>query len=184
MRKHLVAALAAAISLISLPAVAADNGFYLGASVGQSGVEVDEVVNGFDLDYDAGTTAYKIIAGWRFLDWLAVEGDYIDLGSGEDRVAGDKVEIDVSGVSLSAVGFLPVGPVDLFARVGAVNWDADVSADGVDVGGNTDGTDFTYGAGVQFRVWSLGIRAEYEVFDIEDADNVDLLSLGVTWTFL
>lgn len=184
MRKHVIAGLLAALSLASLPATAADNGIYLGASVGQSGVEVDEVVDGFDFDYDADTTAYKLIAGWRFLDWLAVEGDYIDLGSGEDRIAGDKVEIDVSGVSLSAVGFLPIGPVDLFARVGAVNWDADVSVDGFDAGGSTDGTDLTYGVGVQFRVWSLGIRAEYEIFDISDADNVDLLSLGVTWTFL
>ncbi|MGE5198184.1 MAG: outer membrane beta-barrel protein [Rhodospirillaceae bacterium] len=184
MRKHVIAGLFAAFSLAGLPAVAADNGIYLGASVGQSGVEVDEVVDGFDFDYDASTTAYKIIAGWRFLDWLAVEGNYVDLGSGEDKVSGDKVEIDVSGVSLSAVGFLPVGPVDLFARVGAVNWDADVSVAGFDAGGSADGTDFTYGAGVQFRVWSLGIRAEYEVFDISDADNVDLLSLGVTWTFL
>ena len=65
MRKHVIAGLLAALSLASLPAVAADNGFYLGASVGQSGVEVDEVVDGFDLDYDASTTAYKIIAGWR-----------------------------------------------------------------------------------------------------------------------
>ena len=184
MRKHVIAGLLAALSLANLPAVAADNGIYLGASVGQSGVEVDEVVDGFDFNYDASTTAYKIIAGWRFLDWLAVEGNWVDLGSGEDKVSGDKVKIDVSGVSLSAVGFLPVGPVDLFARVGAVNWDADVSVDGFDAGGGTDGTDFTYGAGVQFRVWSLGIRAEYEVFDIEDADSVDLLSLGVTWTFL
>ena len=32
-------------------------------------------------------TAYKLIAGWRFLDWLAVEGDYVDFGSGEDKVA-------------------------------------------------------------------------------------------------
>ena len=184
MRKHVIAGLVAALSFVSLPAVAADNGFYLGASVGQSGVEVDEVVDGFDFDYDSSATAYKLIAGWRFLDWLAVEGDYVDLGSGEDKIFGDKVEIDVSGVSLSAVGFLPVGPVDLFARVGAVNWDADVSVDGFDAGGSADGTDFTYGAGVQFRVWSLGIRAEYEVFDISDADNVDLFSVGVTWTFL
>ena len=178
MHKHILAALVAALAFAGLPASAADNGIYLGGSVGQSALEID------DFDYDADATGYKIIAGWRFLDWLAVEGNYVDLGSGEDKVSGDKVEIDVSGVSLSAVGFLPVGPVDLFARVGAVNWDADVSVAGFDAGGSADGTDFTYGAGVQFRVWSLGIRAEYEVFDISDADNVDLLSLGVTWTFL
>jgi hypothetical protein len=37
--------------------------------------------------------------------------------------------------------------------------------------------------GAQFRVWSLSLRAEYEVFDIEDVD-VDMISVGVTWTFL
>ena len=47
-----------------------------------------------------------------------------------------------------------------------------------------DGTDLTYGIGAQFRVWSLSIRAEYEQFDIDAADTVDLISLGVTWTFL
>jgi hypothetical protein len=38
--------------------------------------------------------------------------------------------------------------------------------------------------GAQFRVWSLALRAEYERFDISDADEVDMISVGVTWTFL
>ncbi|MCK7513561.1 MAG: hypothetical protein MZV70_62425 [Desulfobacterales bacterium] len=61
-------------------------------------------------------------------------------------------------MSLSAVGFLPVGPVDLFARVGAINWDADLTAPGLGINGSDDGTDLTYGVGAQFRVWSLSLR--------------------------
>jgi hypothetical protein len=176
MRKYLVNGLVAALALTGLPAVAADNGIYLGASVGQSNIQID------DFNYDADSTGYKIIAGWRFLDWLAVEANYLDFGSGDDRISGTKVETDADGISLSAVGFLPVGPVDLFARVGAVDWSADVSSSGLG-SDSDDGTDLTYGVGAQFRVWSLSIRAEYEMFDIEDAD-VDMISLGVTWTFL
>lgn len=176
MRKQILTGLVATLALTTLPAVAADNGIYLGASVGQSGLQVD------DFDYDASATGYKIIAGWRFLDWLAVEGNYVDFGSGDDRVAGTKIETEADGISLSAVGFLPVGPVDLFARVGAVDWSADLSSPGLG-GGSDDGTDLTYGIGAQFRVWSLSIRAEYEMFDISDAD-LDMISLGVTWTFL
>jgi Outer membrane protein beta-barrel domain len=176
MRKYILAGLASAFVLTSLPASAADNGIYLGGSIGQTGVQIDE------FDYDADATSYKVIAGWRFLDWLAVEGNYIDFGSADDRVSGTRLETDLSGVSLSAVGFLPAGPVDLFARVGAVDWSADLSAEGFGRD-SEDGTDFTYGVGAQFRVWSLSIRAEYEIFDLDDAD-VDMLSVGVTWTFL
>jgi len=176
MRKHIIAGLVASLAFASLPAVAADNGVYLGASVGQSGLQID------DFDYDADATGYKIIAGWRFLDWLAVEGNYVDFGSGDDRVAGTKIETEADGISLSAVGFLPVGPVDLFARVGAIDWSADLSSPGLG-SDSDDGTDLTYGIGAQFRVWSLSIRAEYEMFDIDDAD-LDMISVGVTWTFL
>jgi len=179
--KLVVSAVAGALLFAAAPAFAADNGIYLGASVGQAGVSID-TFEGENFDFDADSTAFKAIAGWRFLDWLAVEGNYIDLGSGDDTIDGVKFESDVSGVSLSAVGFLPVGPVDLFARIGAVNWDADFSVPGESF--SDDGTDLTYGVGAQFRVWSLSIRAEYEQFDVDAADTVDLISLGVTWTFL
>lgn len=174
----------AVLGLGSLPATAADNGIYLGASVGQSSTEFDDSIAGEDFSFDASATGFKAIAGWRFLDWVAVEGNYVDLGTGDDRVAGEKIESDINGVSLSAVGFLPLGPVDVFARVGAINWNADVDVPALDVSASDDGTDLTYGVGAQFRVWSLGIRAEYEIFDIDGPDNVDLVSLGVTWTFL
>jgi hypothetical protein len=183
MRKSIIALTASTVlGLAAAPALAVDNGIYLGASVGQAGVSIDESFEGQDFNYDADSTAFKVIAGWRFLDWLSVEGNYVDLGSGDDTIEGVKFESDVSGISLSAVGFLPVGPVDLFARVGAVNWDADFSALGETF--SDDGTDLTYGVGAQFRVWSLSVRAEYEQFDVDAADTVDLISLGVTWTFL
>jgi hypothetical protein len=185
MRNRFVAGVAMAVAgLFSAGTQAADNGIYLGASVGQSGTEYQDNIQGNNLDFDASATGFKAIAGWRFLDWLAIEGNYVDLGSGDDKVLGQQIESDVNGVSLSAVGFVPIGPVDLFARVGAINWNADLKAPGLGVDASDDGTDLTYGIGAQFRVWSLSLRAEYEQFDISDADNVDLISVGVTWTFL
>lgn len=182
MRNRLIAAATALAAMTAFPTFAADNGIYLGASVGQSGVQADDI--GFDGgDFDGDATGFKAIAGWRFVDWLSVEANYVDLGSGDDTVDGEKLEVDASGITLSAVGFLPIGPVDVFARVGAINWDADVTSPSFG-SISDDGTDLTYGVGAQFRVWSLALRAEYEIFDISDADTVDMISLGVTWTFL
>jgi len=175
MRKFPTSTLIASLLLFGLPAGAADNGIYLGGSVGLSSIQDDGI------NYDADATGFKLIAGWRFLDWLSVEGNYVDFGTGDDRVLGERIEASVDGVSLSAVGFLPIGPVDLFARAGAINWNGDIKSSTLGRGSD-DGTDLTYGVGAQFRVWSLSIRAEYEVFDIDNVD-LDMISLGVTWTF-
>jgi hypothetical protein len=172
------------LGLASFSSQAVDNGIYLGAGIGQGGVQFEDRIEGENFDFDASDTAYKLIAGWRFLDWLAVEANYVDLGTADDRIDGVDIAADVSGFSLAALGFLPIGPVDVFAKLGAVNWDAELSAPGTGLSSSDDGTDLMYGAGVQFRVWSLSFRGEYEMFDVADADTVDMISLGVTWTFL
>jgi opacity protein-like surface antigen len=43
-------------------------------------------------------------------------------------------------------------------------------------------TDFAYGAGVQWHVGVLGLRAEYERIDTSGA-NPDMFTFGLTWTF-
>jgi OOP family OmpA-OmpF porin len=178
MRKTIL--FAALLTLPALPAVAADNGFYLGASVGQANLKIDDLTNGqlADDDFDADDTAFKLIAGIRPLDWLGVEAAYVNFGEPEDTVVGQKLKADGDGISAFAVGFLATGPVDLFAKVGLISWDSKISGSFDD-----DGTDLAYGAGAQFRVLGLSIRAEYEKFDISDVD-LDMVSVGVTYTFL
>jgi opacity protein-like surface antigen len=180
MRKAILFA-AALLTLPVLPAVAADNGFYLGGSIGQANVQIDDLKdNAFpDDDFDADDTAFKLIAGIRPLDWLAVEAAYVNFGEPEDRVAGLSLEAEGDGISAFAVGFLPVGPVDLFAKAGIIAWDSKITGAAFD----DDGSDLAYGAGAQFRVLSFSIRAEYEKFDISDVD-VDMISVGLTYTFL
>jgi opacity protein-like surface antigen len=178
MRKAILFA-AALLTLPVLPAVAADNGFYLGGSVGQANLKVDDVTDGISTeDFDADDTAFKLIAGIRPLDWLGVEAAYVNFGEPEDTVLGQKLQADGDGISAFAVGFLPTGPVDLFAKVGLISWDSKISGTFDD-----DGTDLAYGAGAQFRVLGLSVRAEYEKFDISDVD-LDMISIGVTYTFL
>ena len=179
MRKAILFALAL-FALPVLPAVAADNGFYLGGSIGQAGLKIDDLTNGVvaNDDFNADDTAWKLIAGIRPLDWLGVEAAYVNFGKPEDTVLGQKLKAEGDGISAFAVGFLPTGPVDLFAKVGLISWDSKISGSF-----NDDGTDLAYGVGAQFRVLGLSIRAEYEKFDVSDVD-LDMISVGLTYTFL
>jgi opacity protein-like surface antigen len=177
MRKAILFA-AALLTLPMLPAAAADNGFYLGASVGQANLQIDDLANISTADFDGEDTAFKLVAGIRPLDWLAVEAAYVNFGEPDDTVLGLPLEAEGDGISAFAVGFLPTGPVDLFAKAGLISWDSKIGGSFDD-----DGTDLAYGAGLQFRVLGLSIRAEYEKFDISDVD-LDMISIGLTYTFL
>ena len=178
MRKAILFA-AALLTLPVLPAVAADNGFYLGGSVGQANLKIDDLSDGISTaDFDADDTAFKLIAGMRPLDWLGIEAAYVNFGEPEDTVLGQKLKADGDGISAFAIGFLPTGPVDLFAKVGLISWDSKIGGTFDD-----DGTDLAYGVGAQFRVLGLSIRAEYEKYDISDVD-LDMISVGLTYTFL
>ena len=179
MRKYILAATALAATMSATTALAVDNGIYVGASVGESNTDFN--AEGFDFDDSA--TAYKANVGWRILDWGGIEANYVDFGEVEGDFVGEQAEIESDGINFSGLLFLPLGPVDLFARAGFISWDAKARLPEFDLSDSDDGMDFSYGAGAQFRVWSLSLRAEYEVFDISP-DKVDMISVGIMWTFL
>jgi len=159
----LVAALGA-LSLASFApkAAAADNGSYLGA-----GITKTDCGNSLD------DNSFKIIAGFRPLDWLAVEANYLDLGgesNGSDSV-------DSSALTVSGLLIAEFAVIDLYARIGVANWQAD--ADGF----SDDGWEPTLGAGIGAHFGSLGLRAEYEVIDANYFE-AKTISLSFTYTFL
>ena len=174
--------LGAGLALLAGPALAADNGFYLGAGIGQANVQV-EPGEGLP-SFDEGDTGYKLIAGFRPLDWLGAEVNYVDLGAPSGEVSGTDVEIDAKGVSAFGIAFLELPLVDLYGKLGVVRWDASASLPDLGISGEESGTDFAWGAGVQVRFLSLGVRLEYERFEIGDLDESSFLSLSLTYTFL
>jgi opacity protein-like surface antigen len=182
--------------MMSAQAEAADNGIYVGVSIGQAKIEEKDVLE--DLDFDQDDFGYKILIGARPLDWLGLEANYVNFGDHEEDYSFDvlgqtfdtNIKVEGYGIAGYLVGFIPIGPVDIFGKAGLVSWDTTVSSDGVEGFPDTiqelrdDGEDLAYGVGVQFRLLSLGVRAEYEVYDIDGVDDANLLSIGVTYTFL
>lgn len=173
---------ASALLLLSAQTFAADNGIYLGGSLGQAGTEFND--SELDLSFKGHDTGFKVIGGFRPLDFLGFELNYVDLGKPDDTVDSVKIESKAHGISGFAVGFLPLPFMDLFAKVGAVSWNAKVSFPELQESAKENGTDLAYGVGGQVRFGSLAARLEYERFEIEDLDKVDLISVGLTWTFL
>jgi len=145
-------------------------GFYVGASYGNTTIEVDEP--GFS--FDADDPSWKVFAGYRFLKFLGVEGSYVELGSPSDG----SVTIESKGWTAFGVGMLPLGPFGLFAKVGAIAADTDTN-----VAPGESSTDPAYGVGAEFAFSKIAIRAEYELLDIEDTDSVYMISVGAAWRF-
>jgi OmpA-OmpF porin, OOP family len=165
---------------------------YLGGSIGQSDVD-DEITTGLITSgsVDGKDTAFKIFGGYMFNRNFGVEGAYVDLGEvsysgsfGGAPVTGGKVEIN--GFNVSAVGAFPVNEqFSVFGKMGLFIWDADASdtTGGVPFSASADGTDLSFGVGVNYSFTrNLGVRAEWEMFKTDDGDAT-LLSAGVVWKF-
>lgn len=211
-----ITACVAAVLLAAAPGVSAqqaDPRFYVGASLGQSSVDIDGGARTAQLtalgfraastSLDDSDTAGKLFAGVRVLRYFAIEGSYVDLGrtSFTSTVAPDgslKVSTKVTGWGLDAVGILPIGErFGVFAKIGAFRAEskADYSAAGVlrlrnGTSDRKTTTDFKYGVGAEFAVLrNLAIRAEWERFQGLGNDrtggerDADLVSIGIAFRF-
>jgi hypothetical protein len=176
----------AVAALAASPAVVADSGPFIGASIGNATVSADIPDPGFgnDINFDEDDFAWKVYGGFAFdlpLIDLGVELGYFNLGSPSfDSGAGD-LSIDVSGYSAFGLAGVSLGPVGLFLKGGYASWDADIQLDNLK--GSQDGSDPAYGLGLRFTLGSLEVRGEYEVIDVDDVDDVYMASLGLAWRF-
>jgi len=183
--------LLAALLVSACPyARAAEHGFYLGAGVNRS--EIDAVARGPVRTLDFDETAWRAIAGIRPLDFLAAELTYTDLG--EENQWG-QARAEVTTLSASVIGLLPLPFVDIYGKAGIVRWEVDGSAGDQCIGPggpcvlmllvprSDSGRDAIYGAGAQVKLKRMAIRFEYETFDIDDTEGAEVYTVGVTWTF-
>jgi outer membrane immunogenic protein len=181
-RKLLVTIAAALLSSLSISQAGAAGGLYLGGGIGQSGIKDNVSTENFDTD-DA---AWKAFVGYRFkfipiID-LAVEGGYTDFGKPSQSVSGQNVRFKLNGYNAAGLLIFPLGPVDLYGKAGVISWDSDIRTAGATTTGRS-GSDLFYGAGIGFNFGKLGIRAEYERYEIKDVDRVDMFSVSLLFHF-
>lgn len=172
--------------LVSSPAMA-DSGPYIGASIGNTTLEasLQDPIGGGTFLFDESDFSWKIYGGFNF-DLpsinLAVEGGYRSLGGPSAVIATETFGIDLTAWDAYGVAGFDLGPVAVFGKLGLVSWDADLTIAGFDAGSESD-QDTAYGVGASFGLGSFQLRAEYEVFDVSDTDDVYMLSAGFVYTF-
>jgi OmpA-like transmembrane domain. len=198
MNRGLVAATLLALGSAAGVAHAEDanpSGFYVGGGVGQFNVKIDDID---DTDnaiqrLDDDDTAWKAFVGWRFNPYISLEAAYIDFGNpnGHASVAGSSgnYSADLSGFAPYVIGTLPLGPVELFAKVGYYYYDVKLSAN-IDsplspaFRSKKSDEDFLYGGGVGMTFFGhLNARLEYERIDSDLIDDADALWLSGAWRF-
>jgi len=197
MNRGLVAATLLALGSGVGVAQADDNpsGFYVGGGVGQFNVKIDDIddTNNAIERLDDDDTAWKAFVGWRFNPYIALELSYIDFGNPNGRAtasgsSGD-YQVDLSGFAPYIIGTLPLGPVELFGKVGYYFYDVDLKADiddplRPDFDSSSSNEDLVYGVGVGMTFFEhLNARLEYEKIDADRLDDADALWFSGAWRF-
>jgi len=172
--KRLLAASAVTAALAFSAAASAQG--YVGASVGQSKLDLD--CAGLTT-CDTKDTGWKVFGGYMFTPYLGVEGAYLNLGkatgSGTTLVGKTTLTasgtLKASGFGLWGVGAFPIGDGSIFAKVGLASiqnkLDSTGSAGGAFATGSEKATlsDFSFGVGGQYNFMpNFGARIEWERF--------------------
>jgi opacity protein-like surface antigen len=179
------------LTVLALQATGARAGnglFYLGAGATSSKLTDDTVSY---LHTDLNNTSWKAFVGVRPFKWVAMEADYIDLGSGSNFLPGNSfstTHADASAWTAYAVGFLPIPlpVVDFYGKAGIARWKLNSSLSFTSyIPGNSfadstssTGTDFAWGIGVQAHISIVGARLEYEQFNV-NSNAAKVASLSV-----
>jgi hypothetical protein len=167
-------------SLLVLPAAPALAAFYVGGSATTTASEFDTAVDSIDSD-ELGWKAY---AGVDFLDFLGAEVSYRDLGNFSDGVSDGFIDLDLKVIDGSVRAFLPIGPLDLFARGGyaRIAWDGVINLENEVENFNEDDWELFYGVGLELKLGDkLALRAEWEKYDVSESLNT--LSAGLSYRF-
>ena len=164
---------------------------YIGLGLGEHSSGFIWNTNPANLGPTRDETAFKLIGGLRPLELLGVEFEYVDFRKTQSEffvvcaaIVGPcpsfTNSFEAQAISVSAMGFFDVGPVELFGRYGISFWDLDRTEFSAFRAGES-GTDASFGAGIQYNIGRLALRVEYENFELS-RDSRNLVSVGFTYS--
>ncbi len=226
MNRMLGLTVAATLALGASVAQADDTrGFYVGVNVGATKMDIDKNAldaaisavlseSGLDVlsassDTSENDASLGVFAGYRILPYLAVEAEWMTLGTGKYEARGDlsdgesidtlrvSAETDATGIAASALGIWPISRSwEVYARLGVIfantTLTAHVRSSEASLNDNLseDSQNLLYGIGATYNYSSTwGMRLDYQHFDgLGDSStigetNVDRLAASWVYSF-
>ena len=171
-----------ALMLAAHTAAAGTTGLYVGA-----GITKAQVDNIFAAGLNINNTDWKVFAGVRPISPLALEADYLNLGSETRSLSGLNAHADAKAFAAYALGFLPlpIPMLDLYGKAGLARWQlSGTTTNPAPFAASDRGTEFAWGAGAQLHFGNLAGRLEYERFNMNNTDGVKVYTLGVLLNIL
>jgi len=171
------------VGALASGAALADNGWYVGGSIGQA--YIDERVDTIQLEADS--TTFRIFGGYAFGDHIALEASYLDLGTFRDTVDVGGVPVNVSadadGFSIAGVGRLPLSERwSLRGKAGLFFWDGQSTVNGITENDPGDQNAFV-GAGLGYDLSEkAGLFLDVEYYDLDGVEPL-LATVGFSFRF-
>jgi opacity protein-like surface antigen len=172
-----------------------DEGLYVGLGYGAFDVQIDDVDQTDEAvqRIDDDDNAWKAFVGWRLNPYFAFEVNYVDFGDPSDELessgsSGD-YQLELSGIQPAIYGTFPLGPVELFGKLGYYFYDVDLRVDLDDLGDDVFRSDtseeaLSYGFGAGVTLFDrLHAKLEYEKIDTDVIDDLDAIWLSGAWRF-
>ncbi len=178
MRTYLMSIL---VLVLGMTGITQAQDFYIGAGIGNTFIatEFEDLENEVQ-KLDENATGYKFFAGLTTPTILGVEGGYRSLGT--LTVSNYEFETKTTGWDVYGMGHFEIlGLIDLFAKAGMLFWKTESEFVGNSFG--ETGSDFAWGIGAGVGLGPIGVRLEWENFQVADPASVSMLTLSATWGF-
>jgi Outer membrane protein beta-barrel domain len=172
------------------------SGLYAGIEWGHFDLKLDnlnDVGTAVNSIVHSGDDAWKVALGYRFAPYFSLEGDYMNFGSPSDSFQGSgasgNYKLHMSGFAPFAVGTLPMGPLELFAKAGYLYYNTNLKVylnePGQEALQSTHScSDFIFGGGLGVTfLRHLNVNAEYDAVRVQNARSSNALWLNVAWRF-
>ena len=158
-------------------------GLYAGAGITRAKME-----DIFHTNFNLSNTSWKVYAGLKPIGFpLGIDVDYMDLGNSSAATFKGATHANAKAFAAYAVGYapIPVPNIDLYAKGGLARWQFDGTFTKPTLFATSDnGTDFAWGVGGQVHfLENFAVRIEYEHFNVREANDVQIYTLGVSYRF-